>query len=232
MVDYFSRHPEENKLHSTTSAHIISILKDVFERHGILEVFRSDNSPQYVNEAVKQMANYRFQHVTSSPYYPRGNEPAERTAQSCENAHPVFHEAVPGSFWHTRQHSYSGSTFLLHNSNNYPEGRGAFSTDWHISPSSDRLLHNTKESRGITTIRDRVSMNYHSCQMKQKCGLPVTSGGTPQHGTVIQKAHTPRSHVISTPKGEGRRNRSQVKQYTLYQYQNPHWIRPMVHRNP
>ena len=41
VMDYFSR------LTSTTSAAIITSLKSIYVRHGILEVLRSDNGPQY-----------------------------------------------------------------------------------------------------------------------------------------------------------------------------------------
>ena len=35
---------------------------------------RSDNGPQYYGEAYKQFSReYGFQHVTSSPHYPRNN---------------------------------------------------------------------------------------------------------------------------------------------------------------
>ena len=49
VVDYFSRYPEVVKLTSTTSATIISVLKNIFARHGIPEVLGSDNGPQYAS---------------------------------------------------------------------------------------------------------------------------------------------------------------------------------------
>ena len=49
VVDYFSRYPEVVKLTSTTSASIISVLKSIFSRHGIPEIVRSDNGPQYAS---------------------------------------------------------------------------------------------------------------------------------------------------------------------------------------
>ena len=44
VVDYFSRYPEVT---STTSVSIISVLKSIFASHGIPEIVRSDNGPQY-----------------------------------------------------------------------------------------------------------------------------------------------------------------------------------------
>ena len=47
-VDCFSRYPEVARLTTTTSAAVIASMKAVFTRHGIPEVVRSDNGPQYI----------------------------------------------------------------------------------------------------------------------------------------------------------------------------------------
>ena len=68
IVDYFSRYPEVIKLTSTTSANVIKGLQAAFSRHGIPEVVRSDNGPQYASQEFTQFADsYGFQHKTSSP---------------------------------------------------------------------------------------------------------------------------------------------------------------------
>ena len=48
-LDYFSRFPEVTKPTSTTSAAVIFALKAIFARHGIPEIVRSDNGPQYAS---------------------------------------------------------------------------------------------------------------------------------------------------------------------------------------
>ena len=78
-LDYYSRYPEIAKLSSTTSSAVITVLKSVFARHGIPEVVRSDNGPQYSSKEFSQFASsYGFQHITSSPRYPQSNGQAER----------------------------------------------------------------------------------------------------------------------------------------------------------
>ena len=47
VTDYFSRYPEVIKL---TSSAIITALKSMFSRHGIPEIVRSDNGPQYSSD--------------------------------------------------------------------------------------------------------------------------------------------------------------------------------------
>ena len=67
VVDYFSRFPEICKLRSTTSGSVIAILKAIFARHGIPEVFRSDNGPQFASgEFTEFSKTYGFEHLTSS----------------------------------------------------------------------------------------------------------------------------------------------------------------------
>ena len=78
IVDYFSRYPEITKLVSTTSSAVIAVLKAAFSRHGIPEVVRSDNGPQYSSQEFARFADsYTFKHVTSSPLFPQSNGEAE-----------------------------------------------------------------------------------------------------------------------------------------------------------
>ena len=86
VVDYFLCYPEVVKLISTTSASIISVLKNIFARHGIPEIVRSDNGPQYASaEFMTFASSYGFQHITSSPKFPQSNGQAERCVQTVKN---------------------------------------------------------------------------------------------------------------------------------------------------
>ena len=83
VVDYFSRFPEVVKMSSTVSASVISVLKSLFARYGIPEVFRSDNGPQYSSEEFSRfLKSLGVHHVPSSPYYPQSNGLAERRVQT------------------------------------------------------------------------------------------------------------------------------------------------------
>ena len=65
----------------------------MFARHGIPEVLRSDNSPQYVSHEFAEFAKaYGFQHITSSPRFPQSNGEAERmvkTIKGLVNTHYI-----------------------------------------------------------------------------------------------------------------------------------------------
>ena len=61
----------------------------MFSRSGISEVVRSDNGTQYSSRRFKRIdESWRFQHVTSSPEYPRYNGMAERYVQVVKNMLP------------------------------------------------------------------------------------------------------------------------------------------------
>ena len=58
----------------------------IFLRLGILEVVRSNNGIQYSSKIFKIFAeSRRFQHITSSPEYPRSNGMVERYEQVIKN---------------------------------------------------------------------------------------------------------------------------------------------------
>ena len=82
-VDYYSKFIEVDKLTDMSSQCTIETIKSQISRHGIPEVLRSDNGPQYASrEFAKFCQDYEIQHVTSSPTYPQSNGEAERAVQT------------------------------------------------------------------------------------------------------------------------------------------------------
>ena len=83
VVDYFSRYPEIVQMNTITTSCTITALKNIFARHGIPEIVRSDNGPQYTSHECAAFAkSYQFQHITSSPLFPQSNGQAERMVQT------------------------------------------------------------------------------------------------------------------------------------------------------
>jgi len=71
VVDYYSHLWKISSLKSTTSASVIRKMKAYFSRHGIPEIVKSDNGPQYSSSEFATFADsWNFKHVTSSPRYP------------------------------------------------------------------------------------------------------------------------------------------------------------------
>lgn len=79
VVDYYSRYVEIAKMEETRSQTIVNHTKSIFARHGIPTTVRSDNGPQYTAKESKLFAQqWKFEHQTSSPYYPKANGLAEK----------------------------------------------------------------------------------------------------------------------------------------------------------
>ena len=56
----------------------ISVLKELFSKHGIPETIRSDNGPQLASDQFAEFAKeWNFDHTTSSPRNPRSNGQAK-----------------------------------------------------------------------------------------------------------------------------------------------------------
>ncbi len=91
-VDYFSRYPEVTKLMTITSSAVIAGLKAAFSRHGIPEVVRSDNGPQYSSHEFAMFADsYGFKHAL----FPPSNGQAERAVKTMKQLLEKSSDPVP-----------------------------------------------------------------------------------------------------------------------------------------
>lgn len=83
VVDAYSKYPEFSHLHNLSSGHLVAHCKTVMARHGIPEIFYSDNGPQFRSREFKEFGKqWNFQHRTSSPTYAQSNGLVERNVQT------------------------------------------------------------------------------------------------------------------------------------------------------
>ncbi|CAB4004217.1 Retrovirus-related Pol poly from transposon [Paramuricea clavata] len=76
IADYYSTYQfvREVPKGKSSSRTIANLTKETFSEQGIPKIVRSDNGPHFEGQAYKEFAKqYRFQHITSSPHYPRSN---------------------------------------------------------------------------------------------------------------------------------------------------------------
>jgi len=78
VVDLYSDCIEIRKLDTLATSTLVEQLKQVFAIHGIPVTLISDNGPNYVSAEFYQFTQaWDFQHIQSSPHYPKSNGKAE-----------------------------------------------------------------------------------------------------------------------------------------------------------
>ena len=215
VVDYFSRYPEIIKMTSTTSASTIAALKAIFSRHGIPEVVRSDNGPQYSSQEFAKFSKlYSFKHITSSPLYPQSNGQAERTVQTVKK---ILRQS---------EDIYKG--LLVYRSTPLPwcklspaelsMGRRLRTqlplTDRQLIPQWSYLSEFRKLNKKFKKKQERDYNRQHRARelpsLPDESEVWVTSNNHPIPGRVVTSADTPRSYLVETPSGQLRRNQQHL----------------------
>ena len=78
VVDLYSDFIEIRKLDTLATSTLVEQLKQVFAIHGVPVTLISDNGPNYASAEFHQFTQaWDFQHLTSSPHYPKSNGKAE-----------------------------------------------------------------------------------------------------------------------------------------------------------
>ena len=215
VVDYFSRFPEVIQMSTTTSAAIIAALKSVFSRHGIPEVLRSDNGPQYAaQEFANFAASYDFRHVTSSPYFPRSNGQAERTVQTVKRLLRQAEDPYKAllSYRATPLPWCGLSPVQLcmgrHVRTSLPLTEEQLTPQWSYLPDFKRLNKKLKKRQKRNfDQRHRVATRP---DISDGTDVWITSGDHPVQGKVTETASVPRSYLVETPTGVVQRNREHL----------------------
>ncbi|XP_046572027.1 uncharacterized protein K02A2.6-like [Haliotis rubra] len=86
-VDEYSKWPEVEIMKSTTATATVSVLRQMFARHGIPDNIVTDNGPQFISEEMSSFTKKNgIKHTLSAPYHPASNGLAERFVQSFKNS--------------------------------------------------------------------------------------------------------------------------------------------------
>ena len=99
MIDYYSREICQ-VTKKVDTGETISKMQKAFSRQGIPDILFSDNDPQFSSCEFKQFAkDYGFEHITSSPRYPRHsdlkNDPEQDEQQISRSAVICIQEHSP-----------------------------------------------------------------------------------------------------------------------------------------
>lgn len=78
VVDLYSDYIEIQKLETLATSTLVEQLKQVFAIHAVPVTLITDNGANYASAEFHQFKEaWDFQHLTSSPHYPKSNEKAE-----------------------------------------------------------------------------------------------------------------------------------------------------------
>ena len=215
IVDYFSRYPEIAKLTDTTSKGVIAALRPMLARHGIPEVLRSDNGPQYVSQEMTDFAtSYGFTQVTSSPHYPRSNGLAERTVKTVKAMLEKSKDPYLALLsYRSTEFSWCGlspAQLLM--------GRRIRSTLPQVLhsliPKWQYLKKFEEQDRQYKRKQKRNYDKRH--RVRSLADIPddqpvwVDTDGQQQQGRTVTNTEAPRSYLVDVPSGRVRRNRQQL----------------------
>lgn len=217
VADYYSKYFIVRKLgQDTTSSKVISALKQVFAEHGLPEKVFSDNGPQFSSGAFSQFAEqWSFQHITSSPHYPKSNGFIERHVQT-----------VKAALTKAQQAKTDPDLVLL--------CLRTTPISPHL-PSPMEILTGRKAKSNVPTKlinpqpKDNIRQELQQRQLNQKMQYdktardlpPLTPGQQVRHqdltgnwkeGEILRKCEEPRSYIVTTPAGQVlRRNRIHLR---------------------
>ena len=218
VADYYSKFPIMRKLpKAAPSSVIVSAMKQIFGENGIPMMMISDNGPHFASENFSEFSrSWGFQHVTSSPRYPKSNGFIERQVRTIKS--------------------------ILKKAKQYKTDYDLALLCWRTTPISQKLdspgqlLMGRRLKSNLPLKRsDTNEMVYNELQKRQDQQKfyhdkhtqeelpPLYSGqqvrvqppqtGTWQPATIHSKSHEPRSYILETPNGNLiRRNRIHIRE--------------------
>ena len=212
LVDYGSRWIDFKELKNTSSKEVIKCLSEIFSTHGTPKIVISDNGPQYASEEFASFAaEWGFNHVTSSPRYPKCNGEAERAVRTAKNILAKNSNPYLGLLAYRSAPIYNGrspSQLLMsrHLRNTLPMAPTKLQPE--IQNREEILKKEEEYKRKYTENHDR---------RHKVIQLPVLSPGDKvlvrdqgKYGEVVEKTNTPRSYRVTMDHSGNtiRRNRS------------------------
>ena len=92
-MDYYSDSFEADRIYDKKSREVISKLRSHFAQHGIPVQLFSDNWPPFNSKEIQEFAlAYEFEHLTSSPRFPKSNGKVENAVKIAQNIMQKAHD--------------------------------------------------------------------------------------------------------------------------------------------
>lgn len=220
IVDYYSDFWEIDTLSDTTSETLISVTKQHFSRWGIPKTVVTDNAPNFVSSEWTEFAKkWEFEHITSSPYHPRGNGKAEATVKIAKSLIKKT-ERENSDIWLAILEWRNTPTVGINTS---PVQRIMSRRTRSLIPMSKKLLFPQVQHevpKQLTNKKMQYKLHYdkrsrplHDLEIGQGVVVKSNHGDKTKvwNQATVKERPTPRSYIIQTPTGNYRRNREWLK---------------------
>ncbi|XP_065891689.1 uncharacterized protein [Dysidea avara] len=161
---------------------------------------------------MKQFAEaYGFDHVTTSPYYPQANGQAERTVRTIKslltNAKDPYMALLSYHATPLQWCNLSPAELL--------QGRQIRTDLPQPKPQWNHTQHLNELHSKYKSDQSKYYNNRHRIkslpQLPDDTPVWVQTENSQVHGTIVHQAATPRSYIVSTPSGQLRRNRINLR---------------------
>ncbi|XP_055371850.1 uncharacterized protein LOC129605879 [Condylostylus longicornis] len=220
VVDYYSKFIEIDLLNSGYgSLQVITKLKSIFARHGILQIFISDNGPPYNSKEFKQFCrDWNIEHKTSSPYLPRSNGLAERSIQTIKKLLTKCEETKNDPYvallhYRTTQTNGMPSPAQLLMSRSLTTKIPAITRNFEpkIINTYEYKKRLQKQNQNSSKYYNRVSRNLKPVKPGEKVMFKKNPTSVWFPGVITQNCKEPRSFIVQDSEGVlYRRNREHI----------------------
>ena len=217
IVDYYSRYFETVQVNNIKSKTVINHMKAIFARHGIPQKFISDNGPCFSSSEFSEFSKlWKFQHVTSSPLYPKSNGLVEKYVNITKKIFQKAKESGTDPYLAMLEYRNCpidniGSPAQLLMSRRLNSVLPATSTL--LEP---KTLNPVIVNKGLIQ-KQQIQKKYYDRAskikplLKEGDNIRILQDKKWNPGTVIEKCDTPRSYIVKTPDGATyRRNTSHL----------------------
>ncbi|XP_037515554.1 uncharacterized protein LOC119391988 [Rhipicephalus sanguineus] len=186
VYDAHSNFPDVEKLRSTTTKEVIDKISGIFSRYGTPVEVCTDNGPQFGSQDFREFAQkYDFQHITSSPEFPRSNGLAEKGVQIVKRI--LKNNDSHGDFW---------LGLLAYRSSPLEDGRspGELLQGRHLRTT----LPKYQDDPGTTVEKHRQSSKGKALPpLESGTSVRIHNGDWSRTATVSEQA-APRSYMVKT----------------------------------
>lgn len=208
VVDYFSKYPEVAFLENQTSKCVCEKLEAIFARHGKPNVVRSDNGPQFKSPHFRQLSkDWEFIHITSSPHYPQSNGQAEamvKAVKALMKKNENLEQALLEYRTTPLANGLSPAELLMGRTL-----RGAVPIPVSQLKPKDQKIRSAINKEKIIKAKQTSSYNRRHATKETpsfKIGDVVWIRDIKVWGRIKNLTDEPRSYIVSTVKGDYRRN--------------------------